>query len=241
MKFILLSLGFFLLLWYLAPLVSGIFNAGNAVGIAASALLIVFGVIIDKIPLLLKNGILIFLAAALVIVIFPLSVNMAKYANYKKDEGAPTVIVLGCKVNSTQPSKYLYDRCKKAYEYLDENPNAVAVLSGGQGPDEEISEAECMRNVLVEMGIDESRLYLEDKSTNTRENLEFSLAVIEENELSENVLVVTNEFHEYRAKLICDNFGLNFHSSCSRSSAYTFLTFYTRELMGLVLIKISGV
>lgn len=241
MQFILLSLGFFFLLWYLAPLAAGIFNVGNAVGIAASVLLIIFGFSIDRIPLLLRNGILVFLAAALVIVIFPLSVNMAKYANYKKDEGAPTVVVLGCKVNGTQPSKYLYDRCKKAYEYLEENTDAVAVLSGGQGSDEGISEAECMRNVLVEMGIDESRLYQENKSTNTRENLEFSLAVIEENNLSKDVLVVTNEFHEYRAKLICDNFGLNFHSSCSRSSLYTFLTFYTRELMGLVLIKISGV
>ena len=240
LKFILLFLGILLLLWYLAPLASGIFNVGNAIGILASVFLVCFGFAFYKIPDSFRTALLFFMAASVAVVILPLSVNMAKYANYKENEGVPTVIVLGCKVNGTAPSKYLYDRCRKAYDYLENNPNAVAVLSGGQGPDEGISEAECMKNVLVELGIDENRLYQEDKSTNTRENLEFSLDVIEKNSLSRDVLIVTNEFHEYRAKLICDRLGLNFHSSCSNSSLYTFLTFYTRELMGLVKIKLFG-
>lgn len=233
MKFILLTLGIVLLLWYLAPLVANIFNAGNIVGIIASVFLIVFGCYFDKIPNLFRNGILIFMVVAIAFVVFPLSFNMAKYANYKADSGAKTVVVLGCKVNGTKPSKYLYDRCVKAYEYLNENKDAVAILSGGQGPDEGISEAQCMKNVLTEMGIDENRLFMEDKSTNTKENIEFSKNIIEKENLDKNVLVVTNEFHEYRAKLLCDKYDLPFHSKCSYSSFYTFLTFYTRELMGL--------
>lgn len=233
LKFILLTLGIVLLLWYLAPLVANIFNIGNIVGMIASLFLIVFGFYYDKMPNLFRNIILIFMAVVLVVVVFPLSFNMARYANYKTDSGAETVVVLGCKVNGTNPSKYLYDRCAKASEYLEENENAVAILSGGQGPDEGISEAECMKNVLTEMGIDENRLILEDKSTSTKENIEFSKVIIENENLDKDVLVVTNEFHEYRAKLLCDEYELSFHSKCSYSSFYTFLTFYTRELMGL--------
>ena len=234
LKFVLIALGFVLLLWYIAPLFADIFNIGNAVGMASSVLLILFGFYIDKISDGWRNGILIFIAVVLAVIVVPLSFNMARYANYKTDEGAKTVIVLGCKVNGSTPSKYLYDRCKAAAEYLNENPDAVAVLSGGQGSDEDISEAQCMENVLTQMGIDKSRLYQEDKSTNTTENIVFSKEVIAEHDLSTDVLIVTNEFHEYRAKLICEKNGLNFHSSCSHSSFFTFLTYYTRELAGLL-------
>lgn len=232
LKFILLSLGIVLLIWYLAPLVSNIFNAGNIVGIICSVSLILVGCFYGKMPNVLKNMFFALIALALVVII-PLSFNMARYANYKTQNGVKTVIVLGCKVNGTNPSKYLYDRCAKAYEYLNENKDAVAILSGGQGPDEGISEALCMKNVLTEMGVDENRLILEDKSTSTKENIEFSKVIIQNENLSQDVLVVTNEFHEYRAKLLCDKYELNFHSKCSYSSFYTFLTFYTRELMGL--------
>ncbi|MCD7723304.1 MAG: YdcF family protein [Clostridiales bacterium] len=234
MKFILLSFGILLLLWYLAPLAAGIFNMGNAVGIIGSALLIAFSVYYDKIPLLFKRGVCVALVFVILAVIIPFSANMAKYANYKPAAGAQTVIVLGCKVNGSTPSKYLYDRCEKAAQYLNENPGAVAVLSGGQGSDEDISEAQCMENVLLQFGIDESRLYKEENSTSTSENIAFCAEIIEQQGLSRDVLVVTNEFHEYRASLICGEYGLNFHSLCSRSSFFTFLTYYTRELFAVI-------
>ena len=233
LKFVLIAVGVILFLWYIAPLFAAIFNIGNALGMAGSVLLILFGLYFDKISGGWRNGILIFIAVVLAVIVTPLSFNMARYADYKTEAGAKTVIVLGCKVNGSTPSKYLYDRCKTAAEYLNENPDAVAVLSGGQGSDEDISEAQCMENVLVEMGIDKSRLYQENKSTNTTENIVFSKSVIAQNNLSTDVLIVTNEFHEYRAKLICEKNGLNFHSSCSHSSLFTFLTYYTRELMGI--------
>lgn len=241
MKFILLSLGVILLIWYLAPLFVNKFNVGNLVGITLSSLLILFAITFDKLNTGFRNFVLISISLVLAFIVIPLSFNMIRYANYKSNDGANTVIVLGCKVNGTQPSQYLYDRCEKASEYLKSNKNAVAVLSGGQGSDEDISEAQCMENVLVEMGIDRDRLYKEDESTNTAENIKFSKEVIEKNDLSENVLVVTNEFHEYRAKLLCDEENLNFHSKCSYSSIYSFLTFYTREILGLIMVKLTTI
>ncbi len=234
LKFILLSLGVFLLLWYIAPLVSNILNIGNIVGIIACVLIILFAAFYDKLPAGFIKGALIF-AAAVLIIVAPISFNMASYANYKTDDGAKTVIVLGCQVNGERPSRFLNDRCKAAAKYLKENPEAVAVLSGGQGPDEGISEAQCMENVLIDMGIDGSRLIKEDKSTRTSENIEFSKNIIDERNLSGKVVIVTNEFHEYRAKLICEKQGLEFRSVSCKTPFYTFLTYYTRELMGIVL------
>ena len=234
LKILLIVVGIVLLVWYLAPLAAGIFNVGNGVGIAFSAFLILFGIYCNALPVGWKRAVIAAMLAVLLLVVTPLSFNMARYANYKADDGAQTVIVLGCKVYGTKPSRYLKNRCKKAAEYLEENPDAVAVLSGGQGYDEDISEAQCMENVLTKLGIDKSRLIKEEKSTSTSENIAFSKAVIEKKGLSKSVLVVTNEFHEYRAKLICDKNGLDFHSSCSHSSFYTFLTYHTREMAALL-------
>ncbi len=233
LKFVFIIVGTAFLLWYLASLLTITFNVGNFFGMLGSAMLIAFGVFYQILSPGLKKGFFIAIAVFLAVVILPISFNMVKYANYKTDAGAQTVIVLGCKVNGSTPSRYLYDRCRKAAKYLNENPSAVAVLSGGQGSDEAISEAQCMENVLTDMGIDKSRLFKEENSTSTSENISFSKKVIEENRFSKSVLVVTNEFHQFRAKLNCDKNGLEFHSSCSYSSLPTFLSYYTREILAI--------
>lgn len=236
LKIFLIAFGVFLLLWYLAPLVSGIFNIGNAVGITASTAVILCGVFIDKMPEKLRIAVMCVIVAA-VVLFLSLFAYMARYMNYNSipESPAETVIVLGCKVDGSQPSLQLKNRCDVAAEFLKEKPYAVAVLSGGQGADEDISEAECMKRLLVEAGIDESRLYLEESSTNTRENLVNSYDIIKANSLPQSVLVVTNEYHECRAMLICRDIGLDLFSSRScKTSAYCFLTFLTRDMMGVV-------
>lgn len=240
LSIIFLLIGIALLIWYLCPLAARIFNVGNVVGIAGSVFLILFSVFFGKIPAMPRNIIMSFMVAFVLIIVAPVSYNMKKYANYKTDEGAETVIVLGCKVRGEVPSRFLYDRCMAAVKYLNDNPDAVVVASGGQGSGESISEAQCIENILIENGIDQSRIYKEDKSTNTAENISFSKEIIKNNNLSSEVVIVTNEFHEYRAKLYCDREQLNFHSKCSYTPRYSFLTFSTRELLGVVKYKIFG-
>ncbi len=143
------------------------------------------------------------------------------------------MIVLGCRVKGKSPSKFLYDRCKTAAVYLKENPTATAILSGGKGKGEDISEAECMKEILLRKGIEERRLIPEDKSTSTAENIAFSKEIIKQKNLSENVLIVTNEFHEYRAKLICEKNKMNFHSFSCSTSFLAFLTYFTREIFAV--------
>lgn len=115
----------------------------------------------------------------------------------KAPDGVDHVIILGAAVKGDEPSRALIHRIDAAYQYLIHNPDTTAVLSGGKGSGENISEAECMRRELVSRGIEEDRLMLEDKSTTTSENIEYSLALIGDD--WESIAVVTSNFHVFRA------------------------------------------
>lgn len=119
-----------------------------------------------------------------------------------------TAVVLGAQVKPWGPSVILQGRIDAAKKYLDSTPSAKAVLSGGQGSDEVMSEAQCMYNVLSESGIDSSRLFMEDKSTNTTENLKNSMKIINDNSLSGDIAIVTDGFHQLRARIICAQLGI---------------------------------
>lgn len=125
----------------------------------------------------------------------------------KGKENLDYVIVLGAKVNGTKPSNALRYRIDKAAQYLKENPTAKVIASGGQGEDEGISEAECIKRELIKKGIDENRIILEDRSTSTYENFLFSLQIINDEKAS--VGIVTNSFHLFRAGCLARTAGSN--------------------------------
>lgn len=116
------------------------------------------------------------------------------------------VVVLGAKVRESGPSVSLWDRIYGARDYLAEHPEVIAVLSGGQGQDEPMTEAKAMYDELVALGIDPDRLWMEDKATSTWENLNFSLNLIEEKTglRPEKIGIVSSEYHLFRAGLFAD-------------------------------------
>lgn len=150
-----------------------------------------------------------------------------------------TVVVLGCKVNGTSPSLMLLKRLEAAERYLKEHPGSTAILSGGQGRGEDISEAQCMFDYLTAAGIEESRLILEDKSTTTLENIRFSRAIIVERSLSREVAIVTDGFHELRAANFAEREGLTPSAVPAKTPWFVFPTYYVRELFGLTYQFIS--
>ncbi len=134
---------------------------------------------------------------------------------YRASLGQPNadceyIIVLGAKVNGTSPSLSLNERIGAAERYLKAHKNTVAVLSGGQGPDESISEAKCMYEQLTARGIPAEQLWLEDKATSTWENLNYSLALIEEKTGSRpsQIGLVSSEYHLFRAGLFAADCGI---------------------------------
>ena len=115
------------------------------------------------------------------------------------------IVVLGCQVRGNYPSRALKERIDTAQAYLAENPDTIAILSGGQGTGENMSEAQCMYDWLVRAGIDSKRLIMENQSTSTVENLNFSSQYMEKEDAS--VGVISNNFHIYRSVAIAKKQG----------------------------------
>ena len=152
------------------------------------------------------------------------------------DQTCRYIIVLGAKVEGTAPAVSLQSRINAAYDYLTANPDTIAILSGGQGEDEGISEAQCMFNNLTAMGIDADRLWLEDKSTSTWENLKFSLAVIESKTGSkpEKIGILSSEYHLYRAGLFAEDCGFEAVGIPAHTEQFTIrINYFLREVAGV--------
>ena len=134
-----------------------------------------------------------------------------------------TVVVLGAQVKPWGPSAVLNGRISGAQRYLEEHESANAVLSGGQGSDEPTSEAQCMYDALVAMGISPDRIWVEDKAESTWENLNFSLNLIEEETGARptEIGVLSSEYHLFRASLFakaCDVGFIGIPAKTSRTS-----------------------
>lgn len=123
----------------------------------------------------------------------------------KASPGADYVIVLGAQWKTTGPSYVLQKRLDKAVEYLQENPDTYVIVSGGQGSNEPISEALGMSGYLQEKGISKERIFMEDKSTSTYENLNNSTVFLDKE--SDKVVLVTSDFHVFRAEKIAKKQG----------------------------------
>lgn len=127
-----------------------------------------------------------------------------KVARERVSGNAPYVLILGAKLFGDKPSISLKNRLDAACMYLQSHPHVKVIVSGGQGKDEDIPEAHSMRNYLREHGVDEQRIFIEDRSTNTYENLKFSIDLYNVT----HAVVVSNTYHLYRTKMIANRLGL---------------------------------
>lgn len=152
------------------------------------------------------------------------------------------VIVLGCRVQRNgKPSLMLGRRIEAAYEYLSENENVICIVSGGKGEDEPISEGEAMKVALVEKGIDESRIFVEDKSENTKENIEFSARLLDEMGMEINeAAIVTDGFHLYRASLMAKGTWQNTTSVAADTPWWLVTAYWFREWFALSSLFVFG-
>ena len=146
------------------------------------------------------------------------------------------LVVLGAKVNADGPSVSLWDRICAAYEYLETHPDTIAIVSGGQGTDEPITEAECMYRELVALGIDPKRIWREEEATSTWENLNFTLDLIEEKtgQRPKELGVLSSEYHLFRASLFAKACGVEFVGIPAKTSrASQAINHFMREVAGV--------
>lgn len=153
-------------------------------------------------------------------------------------QDADYLIVLGCGVDGERPSQMLQSRIDTAENFLKTHPDVIAVLSGGQGPGEDITEAEAMRRALAAAGIDESRLLLEEESADTIRNISYSLDIIGRD--SGKVAILSNDFHLYRARVIARHEGVDAATVCAATPRIDLsLTYHIREYFSLVKVFFS--
>lgn len=119
------------------------------------------------------------------------------------------VIVLGAGVRGDVVTRTLQKRLDTVIDYAEKNPGAVIVVSGGQGPQETVTEGYAMKKYLVEHGVAAERILAEEQSTSTQENFQFSKQLLDRYfNRPYRVAYVTNYFHAYRAGEFAKRAGL---------------------------------
>ena len=197
-------------LYFLLPLVIGVRHIGM---FAPAAVFGIFAWILlrpQKVKVLLTGRhralwrtLLALFAAGLLCVDVILGLMVRQAVNRPESDAPCTVLVLGCEIRGLRPSKMLQARIDSAYAYLT--------------ADEIISEARCIRDELVRRGIDPGRIYLEEKSGNTRQNIAFAEDIIEENGLPTEIAVASDNFHQLRSSIYAKKSGLSAYSLGCRS------------------------
>lgn len=197
------------------------------------AMLLGYGLIFDKIKT--KKIIHIFVAVVLTILLGFGSFLAIYGGGDNADYSEKTVIVLGCGIRGERVSVGLAKRLNKAAEYHERNPEAYIIVSGGQGPQEDIPEALAMKRYLVDKGIDEEKIIMEDKSTSTITNFRNSKAIMEDMGLSsDSVVFVTNAYHVYRAASYAKAEGLTVNHLGTDIIWYTVPMNYMREMLAVI-------
>ena len=158
------------------------------------------------------------------------------------DHGRKYLIVLGARVMGNEPSLSLLHRLEGALEYLNEFPDSIAVVSGGKGDGENMTEAECMEKWLMQNGIPKERILQENTSTSTEENLQFSWEILKSRGCApDEVAVLSSNYHLYRAKLLARKLGME-PAGVKGNLGYPIYTLgmFIREAFGVTRLWIFG-
>lgn len=148
-----------------------------------------------------------------------------------------SIIILGCQIKKDGTlTKLLKGRVDRAIEFGKMQKSAtgkdiIFVPSGGQGADEIISEAQAMKNYLIEQGIKEENILVEDKSKNTYENIQFSNNIINNNIKDAKIAFSTTNYHVFRAGAIASSQNINIEGIGAKTKSYFWINAFIREFI----------
>jgi len=158
-------------------------------------------------PVWLKVLMNIIAIAGIAIVIFTQALVIQGFTA-EEEQNLDYIIVLGAQVREDGPSAVTLYRLQAALDYLNNNPDTIAITSGGQGDNEPAPEGDVMKEWLISHGIDEERVISENQSKNTIENVINSSAYL--NKETDHVGIVTNNFHVYRGTQLAKHAGYKY-------------------------------
>ena len=148
----------------------------------------------------------------------------------KKNRNADYIVVLGSGIIGKKVTPLLAARIERGMELLYSNPNAVLIMSGGQGPGEDIPESVAMAAYAVGKGVDAERIIMEQKSGSTEENLLFSRKLIDKE--APKIVIVTTAYHVFRALILAKQQGLKCVGFGAKTKWYFTLNALIREFVG---------
>lgn len=167
-----------------------------------------------------------------------------KNARTDKDAQRDYLIVLGAAVYRDQPSLTLVRRMEGALAYLEQYPDSIAIVSGGMGPGETVTEAQAMYDWLTAHGIDPERILMEPEATSTEENLLYSFEIIRSrgDEPQGHTAIVSSAYHLYRAKSMANKLGVTDAAGVAAPWGYFFvmLNYFIREAFGVTHLWVFG-
>lgn len=216
------------------------FSLGVVCTVLSGLILLILGIFYEQIAHLCQNAIfktiknifLVLLCAELVLISFIAIYGQNDNVTYKED----AIIVLGAAVRGDRITLPLRLRLDKAIEYHEKNPDALIVVSGGQGHQETITEAEAMEKYLLENGVNPEKIIEEDMATSTNENMRYSKNILDErfdNEYS--IAFITNNFHIYRGRAIANGEGFkNVTHMHAGIQIYNYIPNYLRESLAIL-------
>lgn len=164
----------------------------------------------EKRPFRILRRIFAILLAAGLAFFAVLEVKVVSYGRTDWESDVSAVVILGAGVNGTTPSLSLQVRLEAALDYIQDKPDIPIVVTGSQGPGEDISEAACMAQWLIGHGVESERIYLDEEADNTEENIRYSQEILQEQsiDITGNVAVVSADYHLYRASLYWGTTGM---------------------------------
>ncbi|MBR7149613.1 MAG: YdcF family protein [Oscillospiraceae bacterium] len=245
-KYAYIALGAFAALCALVAVLYRPLRVCGVLGVCAAAVAVVFDLLCRKqekrwarnavklIALLLASGIAI---------LTMLEIRIVDYGKTDPTKDVSAVVILGAGLNGTKPSLSLRVRLEQALVYLDGRGEVPIIVSGGQGGGEDITEARCMADWLIDHGIDEARIILEENSHNTEENIRYTRAVLKDLGISSaaHVAVITSDYHLYRTRLHWGNDWMVPVAAKMPASFWPLtLNYYLREAFAVAELAVFG-
>ncbi len=193
---------------------------------------------VERIPKVLRRIVQFLFVAGMLLFLLVEGLIISQFGS-APEAGADICLILGAQMKESGPSDVLQRRLDRAIDYLWESPETVVVVSGGQGGNEPVSEAQGMQEYLISKGIAAERIILEDASTNTVENLVYSGRLIDK--ASDSVVIVTNNFHVFRAVSIAKRQGYgNVQGMAASTHRGNLLNNLLREFLGVIKDSLLG-
>lgn len=194
------------------------FNVGNLLTLLLGMVILFTAIFFEKLNKWFKIILISCISVAVVCSSILILYGKTDNVTYKED----AVIVLGAAVHGKTPSLTLKRRLETAVKYYNQNPEVIIVVSGGKGPQEDITEAEAMKQYLIKKGVAQDNIIKEESATSTYENFVFSKLILDEKFKNDySVAFITNEYHILRAGACANRAGIknltHIHSDTSLS------------------------